>query len=336
MAELEKYSYSAANVFPLKAVTNLNILVSIKYDRVIPPIHPQLNPTNKCNFSCPFCSCSDRDKQKELNIKQIERLIDKYRALGAEAWTVTGGGEPTIHRDFDKIIKKIFYNNMESGLVTNGTVLDRCNSLNRITWIRISASDILERELEKIGSNIEDHLNKLDFTVNEYPMVDWAFSYVLGDYPNHKLIQKLVEFANSHDFTHVRIVNDILKVGHLNPQMDEAKKTLRLNGVDDSKVNYQERSHWTQGTEKCYISLLKPVIGADGYIYPCCGTQYALKDPSRDYEKAMRMGHISNDIERISKEQAPFDGSICWKCYYSEYNQALGILLNGLKHKAFV
>lgn len=336
MSEIEKYSYSAANIFPLKTVTNLNILESIKHEGIIPPIHPQLNPTNKCNFSCPFCSCSDRDKQKELNINQIESLIQKYRDLGAEAWTITGGGEPTIHRDFDRIIKTIFYNNMESGLVTNGTVLNKRKSLDKITWIRISTSDILENELEKIGLNIESHLKNLEFAVKEYPMVDWAFSYVLGDYPNHKLIRKLVEFANSHDFTHVRIVNDILKASQLNPQMDEVKKTLRFNGVDDSKVNYQERSLWTPGTDKCYISLLKPVIGADGYIYPCCGTQYALKDPSRDYEKAMRMGHISKDIDRITQEQKPFDGSICYKCYYSQYNTVLGILLNGLKHKAFV
>jgi len=85
----------------------------------------------------------------------------------------------------------------------------------------------------------------------------------------------------------------------------------------------------------CLLSILKPVIGVDGYIYPCCGTQYALEDPARDYDRAMRMGKIE-DLEDIILNQAFFNGSICHKCYYSQYNEALDVMIKGLKHESFV
>jgi len=133
----------------------------------------------------------------------------------------------------------------------------------------------------------------------------------------------------------MRIVNDIFIADELKEQMNNVKYYLKDNVFDDSIVNYQDRSEWTSGYNPCYLSILKPVIGADGYIYPCCGTQYALENPSRDYEELMRMGHIDN-LEDVLLNQWFFDGSICYKCYYGNYNKVLSILMNGLKHKEFV
>jgi hypothetical protein len=134
-------------------------------------------------------------------------------------------------------------------------------------------------------------------------------------------------------FTHVRLVADIFEPEKID--MEKIKKKVSEAGISDEIVIYQGRKDFMPGQEKCLISLLKPVIGADGFIYPCCGTQYALEEPGRDYEKTMRMGE-ARDLEKIIENQAHFNGAVCSKCYYNEYNEALKILISEVHHKKFV
>ena len=88
----------------------------------------------------------------------------------------------------------------------------------------------------------------------------------------------------------------------------------------------------TEGTKKCLISLLKPVVTADGKLAPCCGDQYKDNPPARDY--IGDFGTINN-IDKIWQEQKFYDGSKCVKCYYDNYNILLSTLLEGIKHKNF-
>lgn len=323
-------SFSAANTFPLKLLR----IKCLKSNRHIKPIHVQLNPTNRCNFACGFCSCSERQRQQELDLDSNIEIMSLFKLLGCKSVTITGGGEPTLHKNIDALLQGIKMLGVKIGLVTNGTLLHQINALDRTTWIRISASDQLEKQLGKMGSSLDDWLQNIAMAVTQFPSVDWAFSYVIGKKPSKKNILKLVDFANTYHFTHVRLVNDIFIAEELTGQMADVKNYLE-SMTDDSKVNYQDRSTWTRGFNPCYVSLLKPVVGADGYLYPCCGTQYALKDPSRDYEKTMRMG-FWKFIVPLWRQQKFFDGSVCEKCYYSNYDLALDVMVNGLQHKEFV
>ncbi len=330
-----KYSFSSANTFPMKLIRNLDILESCILDKNVLSVHYQLNPTNKCNFNCEFCSCSERNRRLELSLKQIDYIFRIALRYGVQSTTITGGGEPLMFKDFNEMIKIINDKDIDVGLVTNGTLLNKINVLDKIIWIRISVSDIYSKQLMILNKNIGEQILEWRKIIKDNNNIDWSFSYVLGHKPNYKLIARLIEFANEQNFTHFRLVNDIFLANELRDKMNYVRSYLKFKNVDDSIVNYQDRSYWMEGSNPCYISLLKPVIGADGYIYPCCGTQYALNEPSKDYEFLMRMGNI-RDLDNILKRQRFFDGSICYKCYYSEYNRALDILLNGLKHESFI
>jgi organic radical activating enzyme len=267
----------------------------------------------------------------------IAELIHYAHDYGCQSVTITGGGEPTLHPDFDEMITKITDWKIQVGLVTNGTRLPTLKTLDKITWIRISTSDHMVSQLTRAGYTFPDYIRALSVVIDKHPKVDWAFSYVLAGekWVDIELIKDLIEFANNHQMTHMRIVNDILEVEEAVSQMDTISSTMKSIGVDDSLVNYQDRSSYTKGVNPCLISLLKPVISADGGIFPCCGTQYALENPSRDYEKQMLMGDIS-EFEEIVRKQQFFDGSNCVKCYYNNYNEALSIIQRGIIHKAFV
>jgi len=321
-------SYTAASVFPAKILANPELMRKIGEEKKIPPFHVQLNPTNHCNLDCPFCSCSARDKRLELSHGDIMEMMVKARMAGCQSVTITGGGEPLLHHRIFDVIRGINGTGIKIGLVTNGLLLEKVPSevFSRITWIRISSGDH-RRFPEMYRKTIED-------AVERGRSVDWSFSHVVTRKPNYETIRELVKFANEHAFTHVRIVSDLLDLDAAR-DMGVIKKKLQDAGVDDKMVIYQGRKQYSKGAKKCYISLLKPVIGADGFIYPCCGTQYALEKPGRDYEKTMRMGE-AKDISRFYEEQKPFDGSVCSRCYYNEYNEALKILLSDVQHKVFV
>ncbi len=333
--EEKLYSFSSANTFPMKILLNQEIIHSALVHNKLPSIHLQLNPTNKCNFDCLMCSCSERERELELTLEEIDKVITSMHKYGLKAVTITGGGEPLMHPEINEIINVFYESKVEVGIVTNGSLLNRIDKLDKVTWVRISASDYLKSQLNSIGNTINRILYDLKDIVCANQGVDWSFSYVLSKDPDLHLLEKLIKYANEFEFTHFRLVNDIFIADQLTKQMEHAKNYMRSNYVDDSLVNYQDRSEWTTGYNPCYISILKPVIGADGYIYPCCGTQYALETPSRDYEKLMRMGTINN-IEDVLLNQWFFDGSICHKCYYGNYNRVLRVLMNGLKHKVFV
>jgi molybdenum cofactor biosynthesis enzyme MoaA len=335
MTENIKTSYSAAGEVPLKVVLNDNIMNSIRNGGMIPMTHVQLIPTNQCNLNCPFCSCGDRDKNLELSLSEIYDVMVDAKACGCEAVTITGGGEPLLHPEINDIIHILKGMNIDVGLVTNGLLLDNLNAdtMKEVTWIRISSGD--HRDFTY------DYAKYLYRNVKRGPTVDWAFSHVVSDKPNMDTICNLVDFANHNKFTHVRLVSDLLNLPKEKtwnpdlplPPMERIRDKLFEMGVDDSRVNYQDRQEYTPGRKECLISLLKPVIGADGKIYACCGIQYAFPEVHKDLVRPM--GEMRN-LKRIYLQQENFDGSQCIKCYYDNYNSLLGALKSDIKHRRFV
>lgn len=303
-------SYTSANGFPIKLLKDVDLLKSINEREFIPLRHLQLCPTNRCNQSCEFCSCMDRDKKLELSLDEIKDVVTTAWLYGCKGITITGGGEPLLYSSLQQVIDYCIELKIKVGLVTNGIKLE--NMPNNVSWCRVSFDPNRTLPL-----NIEE-------VVKAHPEVDWAFSYVL--YKESNNLREMVELANKLNFTHVRIVSDIL-----NPDitlMDKAKKLLK--GID-GRVIYQPRTNPTYGRKKCLISLLKPIIGADGKIYPCCGIQYAKRNILKDFNSDM-----GTDLNDIIVNQKYFDGSQCEVCYYDNYNFLLNSLLEKVNHLEWV
>lgn len=318
-------SYTAASSFPIKVAINESIIAAAK-NGFIPPVHMQLNPTNKCNLNCQFCSCAGRDKNQELDIKLAFSIMEEFVELGMESVTITGGGEPLLYPYLFAIISYLHMRGVKVGLVTNGILLSKQNPvmLDMLTWCRISHSD--ER---KFTSRYEADISRIRDKVN----IDWAFSYVVGTTPDYSNVAKIIEYANEKNFTHVRLVADLYDVEDV--PMKEVERQMKERGIDDGKVIYQARVDSTPGGP-CYIGFLKPVVGPDSKIYTCCGAQYAFPGDYRCYPEQLCLGDAMNIVDIYEKSSMPFDGSICQTCYYMNYNRLLGSMLGNIDHKEFV
>jgi len=312
---MNKESYMSASTFPVKLLHNK----VIKNNKII-PYHVQFIPTNRCNLRCNYCSCDDRDKKLEFTIKESMEIIDRLQKLGTKTLTITGGGEPMMYDHINSIIGYAKIKGIQSGLVTNGTALNLLFKSPK--WCRISSGDGREPSWDEITE-----------AVKENPKTEFAFSHVMGKNPNYETIEKIVRYANKHKFTHVRLVNDLLKVDEIGENILIAKNRLKNAKIDDSNVIYQARKDYLKGNEKCLISLLKPVISPDKKVYPCCGSQYAIKGQKKDMGRALC---DLKDLEKVITDQKYFNGKACQVCYYNQYNNVLGMMIKKLDDMRFV
>jgi len=316
-------SFTSASVFPAKL---LKTNVTDAAGRIM-PVHLQISPTNRCTLNCSFCSCSARDKKLQLSLKDIKRIIINATFCGTKAVTITGGGEPLCHPKIKQIIEYIHECGIKIGLVTNGTIVHMLSKKDwsRVAWCRISSGDFRKWT--------DKYRDRLQLAIDSGPNVDWAFSHVVGCKPNIELIRKLMKFAKLNNFTHIRLVSDLLDLDNV-PPMDDIEE--KLIDIDYPNMIYQGRKDARQGTERCLISLLKPVVGTNGMLYPCCGTQYAQAEPAKDFGAPIMTMGPACDIRGIYKNQECFNGLKCKTCYYSDYNYALDIMTDELKHEEWV
>lgn len=317
---------SLDSIFPLKAVKNKKLMNNIIMNNKIIPIHIRINITNKCNQNCKWCCRQNVDRELEMSYETIENVAKRYKALGSQAITISGGGEPLMHRDINKVIGTISDIGLRIGILTNGWFLPRItlDNLNKVTWIRISVSD----ELKEKENQYWEILTKVLDNGNE---VDWGLSHVVTSDLDLELIRRIILFANNHNCTHVRLVSNISDSDNLVNTMETIKQWLKIKSVNDTLVIYQNRTHWEQGEKDCWVGLLRPIIDTDGYIYGCCATG----DPKRDYVHSMALGTV-NDIEKIFNEQIPINGLRCKKCYHYHYNAFLNLFNSSLKHEEFI
>ena len=313
-------SFSAAGTMPAKLLRTQPIVKG-----KILPRHVQLCPTNVCNLNCAFCSCAGRKRKEAISWKRMSHLLPRLAGFGTQAVTLTGGGEPLCYPQINDVISRLAVFNIKVGLVSNGYLFhDKLtpHTTRELTWSRISCSD--DRDLDKLFASIAP-------TIETAPDVDWAFSYVVTAKPDWIKLNKVIVFANEYLFTHVRIVGNLMDIEN-SPSMDEVRGNIF---TPDHRVIYQGRKDFDHGDERCLISLLKPVIAADGNVYPCCGAQYAIANGTGDFPAEMNMGPME-DLNQIVNGQKYFDGSVCDRCYYKAYNTTLDMMTTPLSHEEFV
>ena len=107
------------------------------------PVSINLDLTQACNFSCPFCVDSAIiNSGKSFDLETIKETLMILHAKGLLSVILLGGGEPTLHKDFVAVVQEIKKRQLQIGIVTNGTKLDRVAEvvglLKEKDWIRIS------------------------------------------------------------------------------------------------------------------------------------------------------------------------------------------------------
>jgi len=265
-----------------------------------------------------------------MSKSQMLEIVAQFVHNETNGVTITGGGEPLLWEHIGHLIELLDLFNIKSGLVTNGLLLSRQNNeiLNKLTWCRISQGDAREKWSERF-------FDRLSGTIKSAPLVGWAFSYVVSQDPDIDKIKRFIQFADDHNFTHVRLVADLLCTNKI--PMDIVRSELS-DFTEQLKVPviFQDRKKPEKG-ENCRVCYLRPVITPDMNVYACCGVQYAMKDPTLNFPPELCLGNVT-DLPKIIKGSAkPFEGAKhCEYCYYGNYNRTLDMLITETQHKEFI
>jgi len=245
-------SFTSANVFPIKLLRNLESLSD-----GLRPLHVSVMPTNKCTQGCAYCVCKNRDKDQSLGLDDFAQAIVRLKEYGTKAVTFTGGGEPLAHHGFNLMVKMCREAGMKLGLVTNGDLVEEWahedeSPFDSFDWIRVSY-DMMRHGLPATP-DLGTH----------------GYSYVYA--PGSELTAEwraLIEMVRGGQLTHLRITADVTRAQDeaYNRIFHTATRPLRENPV--AGVFVQPRADYRPGARRCWLSLVKPVLHADGEIYPC-------------------------------------------------------------------
>lgn len=106
------------------------------------PIFGLWELTNRCDLSCVHCYYNaNSEKICELTTKEAIDIANQLNDLGIFEVYISGG-EPLLRDDWDQIIEQLRINNIQVGLITNGTnvtkqVAKKIAQLN-VKWVQIS------------------------------------------------------------------------------------------------------------------------------------------------------------------------------------------------------
>lgn len=291
--------YTSCNVFPVK-------LLSVQFrNNLIPPLHVKLHPTNRCNLKCSFCTFANRDNA-ELSINRIISFLEQAYSIGCRAITISGGGEPLLHPNINEIISYAYQLGISVGIVTNGTVLDKVSDWEKVVWCRVSFSD------ERLFNN------------EIVSGCDVGYSYIVTKHPNWDNLLSIVDFAERNSSVLYVIIT--LNVHEPDTSILDSVKLK----IDSPKVKFLSQNK-SRGCEKCLVSLLKPNLAPDGYLYPCS----SVHQLHQNWPAEMRMG-AAEELVDIYKSQRYFDGSGCAVCRYTQYNRILQLKVSKISHERFL
>ncbi|ASI98446.1 radical SAM/SPASM domain-containing protein [Thermococcus celer] len=102
----------------------------IRNDVILPynPENPSFFPpgaiaveiTHKCNLQCEHCYVGIRENPSVLSLEAFKKIVREMEEMSCYALAI-GGGEPTLHPDFEKILRAIYNSKVRAHIVTNGT-----------------------------------------------------------------------------------------------------------------------------------------------------------------------------------------------------------------------
>lgn len=108
------------------------------------PLLVHIVPVRRCNIACGYCNEYDKVSQP-VAIETLERWVDKLAELGTSV-VACSGGEPLLHPQLERLIRRIRQRGMLAGLITNGYLLSRA----RIAALNAAGLDFLQISIDNV------------------------------------------------------------------------------------------------------------------------------------------------------------------------------------------
>lgn len=90
--------------------------------KLLPPPSATIDVTNKCQLRCKWCNAAhiNRCKADHLVRDEVYEMIKMLAHWGVKSICWAGGGEPTLHKDLHRFLRRATKYRIENGIATNG------------------------------------------------------------------------------------------------------------------------------------------------------------------------------------------------------------------------
>ena len=261
----------------------------------LPPISIDIDPSNKCNFSCIHCNAYDMICKSGQNLptEHLINISNFSKEWGIKSACIAGGGEPFMNKGTTDLILQNKKNGIENGIITNGSLLDDHIIdviANNARWCGISVDASTSETFNKI-KNISDkdmfkrvinNIEKLSKQC-ENTKCDVAYKYLLTPLNSIEIYEaaKLAKSIGVTDF-HLRPVgwDNLTKtegtsisfdnLDEINEQISKAMElesdTFHVYGI---RHKFNDDFSRKVGFKKCWAIPLIITMCADGNVYLC-------------------------------------------------------------------
>ena len=258
-----------------------------KYD----PITIEIDPSNACNHSCPFCISGHLHLKKfkgtelfnrtMLSEPVFQNLIEDLTKTNIKAINWTGGGEPTQNPYLGRAISFIKKNSkIEMGMFSNGSLIERFDLfeifVKSLEWIRISIDAGLPNtynDLRKTNKNndfktVMKNIKKLiEFKKNFNSKIVIGVGFVVTE-ENYKEIEIFANLFKDIDVDYCQFKPEIIQIERKN-SLGNQKQNIKMQISSDFWLNKVVSS-----LEKAKVIL--------GHKFEC--NEYKLEDLIVDSE----------------------------------------------------
>lgn len=183
-----------------------------------------LIPKKVCSFDCIYCHTGKTTKKtierfRFIDFKKFKEdlglIIQKYPKI--DYITISGSGEPTLHKDLDKVIKlirEVSDNRYKICVITNSSLLYRKDVRSELL-----GADLIIPSLDAVSSKIFEKINQ--------PHKDIKLNAIING-----LVKLRQEFKGE-------IWLEIMFVGNINDDLVEASKFKKLiNRIKPDRVQF--------------------------------------------------------------------------------------------------
>ncbi|MEJ1376592.1 MAG: radical SAM protein [Candidatus Sedimenticola sp. (ex Thyasira tokunagai)] len=294
----------------VKIRAHKQLLAAVSSQEKTIPLHVRIEPTEICNLRCSFCWWHNPQRRSTFNNLSLSgreklvtdrflTLVDELKAIGVQALSFTGAGDPLCHNGMEAVLGRVVDSELFWGITSNmGMPLSEqmIELLARAQWVRWSLNAGSSKGYREINrprtkadktfslaceniSRLHERRQQLD-----NPCTLTA-SYILHN--NSKDIVSAAELASTLGADAIAYRPDTPVTRQETPSQFESSER---DAMVEAKHRF-DSEHFTVDIGDvrlgdvapfppnilCYYSNHSTYIDARGDIYPCCYTRFDAK-----------------------------------------------------------
>lgn len=287
------------NIIENKLIYNLNRVTGERK-----PITADIFLTNFCNNKCHYCTFGRWDELQNHKtymaydefVKNTEKLIE----FGIKGIILTGGGEPTINPDFDKIAGYLEEEEIPYGINTNFVEYKEISP----TYLKVSL-DAHDAETYERNRGVNKY-NQVISNIKKY--ISWKKENNVRTNIGLQILvterEEILNFYNAHkdlevDYIVFRPYESTLGTYYKNENPSGIISTLEKLAEKDSRVivNYKWYNLDVK-FDKCYAHWSQISLNEKGDITYCCHKPYEIICNIQDNNAFDKWKEAKTDMNR--------------------------------------